>query len=164
MAQSKKIRDTLSVFIEIPKGSRDKYEYNEKKRIFRLDRILSLRYPVDYGIIPKTLSTDGDPLDAVVLSTMPMFSGEVIEARILGVLMMADEGKRDDKILCVPVYDLKLDSLVDLASVNKSTLKKIGHFFATYKKREGKEVQVLGWKGITPAKKVILAAVQRYKK
>ncbi|MBI5391518.1 inorganic diphosphatase [Candidatus Woesearchaeota archaeon] len=159
MIQHKKIRDVISVFIEIPKGSRYKYEYDERKRIFQLDRIISVRYPVDYGNIQKTVSNDGDPLDAIVLSRIPTFSGKVIKARILGVLMMTDEGKRDDKIVCAPVQGNN-----NLASVKKTTLKKIAHFFATYKKREGKEVKILGWKGKEEAKKIILASIERYKK
>src|SRR4051795_904175 len=111
--------ETLTAFIEIPRGSRNKYEYDDATKTFRLDRVLysSVHYPTDYGFIPETLAPDGDHLDVVVLVGEPTFPGCVIEVRAIAVLRMADDQGQDDKIVCVPCEDPHWSHLESLADI-----------------------------------------------
>ncbi|MER3485879.1 MAG: inorganic pyrophosphatase, partial [Chloroflexota bacterium] len=126
---------TVRAFIEIPRGSRNKYEYDEQARIFRLDRVLysSVHYPADYGFIPETLAEDGDHLDILVLVQEPTFPGCVIEARPLGGLEMHDEKGSDFKVLAVPIGDPRYAHVATLDDVGEHWLREIETFFATYK-------------------------------
>lgn len=139
--------DVLYAVIEIPKGSRNKYEYNKDIEAFALDRVLQspIHYPAEYGIIPQTLWDDGDPMDMIVLIEQPTFPGCVIEVRPVGIMRMNDSGDSDDKILSVPINDPKYKNVVDLEDVPETILKEIRGFFESYKKLEGKETKVLGW-------------------
>src|SRR5574340_1837724 len=161
-----KVPTILNVIVEIPKGSQNKYEYDKKNSIIKLDRVLfsPLYYPGDYGIIPQTYAEDGDPLDALVLVTNPTFPGVLIEARPVGLLRMKDSGDMDDKILCVAKDDVRFDNLTDISGLDKHYLKEIGHFFEVYKQLEGKKVEILGWKNAASAKKAIVAGEKLYKK
>lgn len=138
----------VSVMIEIPKGSRNKYEYDEEKKVFRLDRVLfsPVHYPADYGFIPQTLADDGDPLDALVLMWEPTFPGCLIEVKPLGVLDMSDEKGEDQKILSVPLADPRWKQFNDLNDIPAHMLKEIEHFFSIYKLLEEKTSIVKGWK------------------
>ena len=155
----------VNVVIEIPKGSQNKYEYDKKLEIFRLDRVLfsPLHYPGDYGFIPQTLEEDGDPADALVLLNFPTYPGMLIEAKPIGFLPMIDNGEPDHKILCVPANEVRMHHVGDLKDVGKPVLDEIGHFFKVYKELEGKKVELGDWQGVAEAYKIITAAQERYK-
>ena len=156
----------IHVVVEIPKKSRNKYEYDEAGGFLRLDRRLfsSLHYPGDYGMIPQTLAADGDPLDVLVMVDEPTFSGCVIEARPLGVYHLIDRGQADDKILAVPEHDPLFREYRVLEDVPPHFLAEMGHFFDVYKDLERVEVQGTGWGGPEVAHAEIRRAVQRYER
>lgn len=150
--------DTIvRAFIEIPRGSRNKYEYDEVTKTFRLDRVLysSVHYPTDYGFIPDTLAEDGDHLDILVLVQEPTFPGCEIDARVLGGLDMRDEKGPDFKVLAVPIGDPRFAHVGTLSDVGDHWLREIETFFATYKLLEPKHTEVLGWHEADEAKAVI---------
>ncbi|MCX2839162.1 inorganic diphosphatase [Salinimicrobium sp. MT39] len=156
---------TFDVLIEIPKGSRNKYEYDFKLKKVRYDRMIfsSMMYPADYGFIPETLALDGDPLDVLVLVTEPTFPGCVMEVKPIGVFHMADEKGPDEKVICVPVSDPIWNRLNDLGDVNGHLIKEIEHFFQVYKDLEQKKVDVEGWGDVNEANSIIKDCIQRYK-
>lgn len=162
---AKKERLSVTVMIEIPKGSRNKYEYDKEKRVLRFDRMLfsAVHYPSDYGFIPDTVAQDGDPLDALVLVWEPTFPGCLIEARPVGLFKMWDEKGPDEKILCVPVSDPLWNYIESLADVPPHLLKEIAHFFAIYKDLEEKKTGVEGWEDRDAAVKVIRESEHRYR-
>ena len=134
--------------IEIPRGSRNKYEVDHETGRVHLDRVLytPFVYPVDYGYFDKTLGGDGDPLDALVLLEFPVFPGVVVNVRAVGVLPMEDDGGMDEKILCVPAGDKRWDHIQDIKDVPEQTKNEIAHFFAHYKDLEpGKWVKLGEW-------------------
>lgn len=147
----------VNVVVEIPKGSSNKYEVDKQTGLVRLDRVLysPLFYPCDYGYIPGTMYSDGDPLDTLVLLTHPTFPGCVLDARPIGVLCMRDEKGRDDKVLSVGARDPRYARIKSLDGVGEHTLREIEHFFDVYKELEDKEVEVLGWDGADAARKMI---------
>ncbi|ADP77243.1 Inorganic diphosphatase [Methanothermus fervidus DSM 2088] len=152
--------------IEIPKGSRNKYEYNKELGAFSLDRVLysPFMYPADYGIIPQTLYDDGDPLDILVMMEEPTFPGCIIEARPIGMMEMIDKGKQDDKILAVPVEDPRYKEIKNIDEIPSHILDEIAHFFSEYKRLEGKKTEVKGWKDVKYAHKAIIHSIELYKK
>ncbi len=152
-------------FIEIPRGSRNKYEFDEEHGTFRLDRVLfsSVHYPTDYGFIPDTLAEDGDHLDILVLVQEPTFPGCLIEARPLGGLDMSDEKGSDFKVLAVPVHDPRYRHVTTLEQLGDHWLREIETFFATYKLLEPKDTEVLGWHDELAARQVIAACRTRYR-
>ncbi|KPJ59133.1 MAG: inorganic pyrophosphatase [Deltaproteobacteria bacterium DG_8] len=154
----------VEVLIEIPKGSRNKYEYDKESKMIRFDRMLfsAVHYPSDYGFIPETLALDGDPLDALVLVWEPTFPGCVIEALPVGLFMMRDERGPDEKILCVPVNDPLWNHIKKLSDVPPHLLKEIEHFFSVYKELEQKKVGVEGWHDRKAAIKTIRESKERY--
>jgi inorganic pyrophosphatase len=154
----------IYVVVEIPKKSRNKYEYDEKGGFVKLDRVLfsSLHYPGDYGFVPQTLHDDGDPLDVLVMTNEPTFSGCVIEARPLGVFHLIDRGQIDDKILAVPHTDPLFNSHCSLDDVPAHFLEEVTHFFNVYKDLESAEVEGKGWEGLDRAYKEIERAAQCY--
>ena len=160
------IPEIINVIVEIPKGSQNKYEYDKKHNLIKLDRVLysPFHYPGDYGIVPQTLSEDGDPLDALVLVTNPTFPGILIEARPVGLLRMKDDGKLDDKIICVSTFDPRYLHTTDIDDIEQHHLREMAHFFQVYKDLEGKKVEILGWENSKQAKSVIIEAVKKYKK
>ena len=166
--------EIVNVVIEIPKGSHNKYEFDDETGVFKLDRVLypPLFYPANYGFIPQTRSPDGDHLDAVVLSDEPLLSGSVVEVRPIGLLKMIDSGKEDFKILGVqddnPNYknikDIKDIEAEDLpAQAGGKILEEIADFFRVYKKPEEKEVVIIGWEDSESAKKEIREAQELFK-
>ncbi len=159
------VPDIINVFIEIPKGSQNKYEFDKELNVLRLDRVLfsSTVYPGDYGFIPQTLGLDGDPLDALVFVTNPTYPTTLIEARPIGVMEMVDDGEVDDKILCVPVNDVRFKGMQDIGDVDQPFLDEIAHFFAVYKQLEGKQVEVRGWKDAAAAKVIISRSIEAYR-
>ena len=156
----------VEVVVEIPKGSRNKYEIDHNDASVWLDRRLftAMSYPADYGFIPDTLSEDGDPLDAMVLLDEPTFPGCHIRARVLGVFWMTDEAGPDAKILCVPDGDERWEDLHDLSDLRRThILDEIGHFFETYKALEpNKGTATRGWEGREAALAEIQASRARY--
>jgi inorganic pyrophosphatase len=154
----------ISVVVEIPKGSRNKIEYDHDNDVFRLDRILysPVHYPGDYGFVPGTLSDDGDPLDALVLVTDPTFTGCLISARPIGVLLMTDEKGQDEKILAVPERDPRFEEMSDLSDLPRHLLKELEHFFGVYKDLEDKATAVLGWESVPRARQIITTAIAAY--
>jgi inorganic pyrophosphatase len=140
----------IDVMIEIPTGSRNKYEYDHENHVIRLDRRLSTAtaYPADYGFVPDTLSKDGDPLDALVLVADPTFPGCVVRARIIGVFFMRDEAGPDAKLLTVLEHDPQWDNAHDIGDLPKHLLNEIEHFFSIYKDLEPeKHTEVIGFEG-----------------
>ncbi len=158
--------EIVYAIIEIPKGSRNKYEFDKKKGYFVLDRVLytPFHYPTDYGIIPKTFCDDGDPLDIMVIMEQPTFPGCVIEVRPVALLKMIDSGDYDDKVLAVPTKDPRFENIKDMGDIPEHTFKEISHFFEHYKELEGKEVKILGWKDADHAKRVIESSIEYYKR
>lgn len=156
----------VNVMIEIPKGSRNKYEYDKTHKLIKFDRMLfsAVHYPSDYGFIPETLAEDGDPLDALVLVWEPTFPGCMIQARPVGLFKMWDEKGPDQKILCVPVYDPLWNHIHSLSDVPPHLLKEIAHFFAIYKTLEKKKTGVEGWAGLASAIRIIEESRVRYHK
>lgn len=155
---------SFDVLIEIPKGSRNKYEYDFRLKKIRYDRMLfsSMMYPADYGFIPETLALDGDPLDVLVLVTEPTFPGCVMEVKPIGVFHMADEKGPDEKVICVPVSDPVWNRLTDLSDMNPHLLKEIEHFFQVYKDLEQKKVDVEGWGDVNEAHAIIDECIARF--
>ncbi|WP_433462118.1 inorganic diphosphatase [Spirillospora sp. CA-128828] len=138
----------IDMLVEIPRGSRNKYEMDHRLGRIRLDRMLftSTQYPLDYGYIPETCAEDGDPLDAMVLLEEPTFPGCMVTVRSVGVFWMHDEGGPDAKILTVPARDVRYEGIRDLRDVHEHLLDEIAHFFDIYKSLEpGKDTDVRGW-------------------
>jgi inorganic pyrophosphatase len=155
----------VNVVIEVPRGSANKYEYDKELGAIKLDRVLyaAMSYPGDYGFIPSTLGGDGDPIDVVLLSTYPFLPGVVIEARVIGMLEMADDKGEDTKVLAVPSHDPRFADMHELDDVANHTLAEIEHFFLEYKTLEGKKVLSEGWRNREAALVVINEAVARLK-
>ena len=163
MARSKK-ELVVTVMIEIPKGSRNKYEYDPKTRQIRFDRMLysSVHYPCDYGFISETLAGDGDALDALVLVAESTFPGCLIEARPVGVFKMEDEKGLDEKILCVPIRDPLWNHIRKLSEVPPHILREVEHFFKIYKELENKVTKIDGWFPLKDAIKIIQKSKECY--
>jgi inorganic pyrophosphatase len=154
----------FDVTIEIPKGNRNKYEMDHASGRIKLDRMLftSTRYPADYGYVDDTLGADGDPLDALVLVEEPTFPGCLIRCRAIGMFRMTDEKGGDDKLLCVPAGDPRLEHLQDIRHVPEFDKLEIQHFFEVYKDLEpGKSVEGADWVGRTEAEAEIERSYQR---
>ena len=139
--------EPLICFVEIPKGSRNKYEYDHEAGGIKLDRFLfsSMVYPTDYGFIPDTLGLDGDPLDAMVCVSEPTFPGCIIDVKPIALFRMEDDKGVDDKVLCVPLQDPAWNHLEELDDLPQQLRQEIAHFFSVYKDLEQKKVKVDGW-------------------
>jgi len=150
--------EIVNVIVEIPKGSSNKYEVDAESGVIRLDRVLysPLFYPCEYGYIPGTRYTDGDPLDAMVLCSHSTFPGCVLEAKPIALLLMKDEKGRDDKVLCVAVSDPRFTDVNRLEDIGDHLQREIMHFFEVYKQLEEKSVEVLGWDGVKAAQDLIV--------
>lgn len=156
--------EVIYAVVEIPKGSRNKYEYDKDKEAFALDRVLysPFHYPAEYGIIPQTLWDDGDPMDILVLMDEATFPGCIIETRPIGVMRMIDGGDSDDKILGVPLNDPHFNDVKDIEDVPQALLNEIMHFFQDYKKLEGKTTEVLRWDNAQEAYEAIKHSMELY--
>ncbi|WP_310486901.1 inorganic diphosphatase [Chamaesiphon sp. VAR_69_metabat_338] len=156
----------INVLIEIPAGSKNKYEFDKDMNAMALDRVLSssVQYPYDYGFIPNTLGNDGDPLDGMVMMDQPTFPGCVIAARPIGMLEMIDGGDRDEKILCVPDKDPRYVNVKSLKDVPQHRLDEISEFFKTYKNLEKKVTEILGWKDVDAVMPLVQECVAAAKK
>lgn len=156
--------DVVTAVVEIPGGSRNKYELDKESGLFRLDRVLysAVHYPGEYGFIPQTLHEDGDPLDILVYLDEPTFTGCLLDARPIGVLRMLDRGEPDDKIIAVSTDDPLTSEYVDVSGLPPHYLREVAHFFGIYKDLEAKRVEVLEWAGADAARKMISEAIERY--
>jgi inorganic pyrophosphatase len=155
----------FDVTIEIPKGSRNKYEVDHETGRIRLDRRLftSTAYPTDYGFVENTLGEDGDPLDALVILDEPTFPGCLIRCRAIGMFRMTDEAGGDDKLLCVPSTDPRVEHLRDIHHVSEFDRLEIQHFFEVYKDLEpGKSVEGANWVGRVDAEAEIERSYKRF--
>jgi len=154
----------ICVVVEIPRGARNKYEYDKEAGFIKLNRVLfsSLHYPGDYGFIPRTIKADGDPLAVLVMSNEPTFAGCVIEARPLGIFRLIDKGEYDDKVLAVPHTDPLFGEYRGLEDVPGHFLDEAAHFFRVYKDLEMAEVEAKGWDDQGDAYAEIKKAVDRY--
>jgi inorganic pyrophosphatase len=152
--------DLIEVVVEIPRGSRNKYELDKERGVLVLDRVLysSVHYPTDYGFVTGTLALDGDALDALVVVNEPTFPGCHIIARPIGILGMRDEKGPDQKILAVPVGDPRFADIRDLSGIGQHWLLEIENFFQTYKALEPKWTEVVGWEDVDVAQRVIQEA------
>ena len=153
----------VPVVVEIPKGSRNKYELDHETGRIRLDRMLfsPVHYPTDYGFVPDTLAEDGDPLDALVLLGEPTFPGCEIQVRIVGMLDMSDDKGPDQKLLVVPLTDPHWNHIHGIDQVPPHLLREIEHFFSVYKELEDKTVVVHGWEQADSGRKVLAEARAR---
>jgi inorganic pyrophosphatase len=148
----------------VPLGGVNKYEYDKKLHVFRLDRTLysSVHYPGDYGFIPSTLAGDGDALDVLVLVADPSFCGCLIEVRPIAMLEMLDQGKRDEKVLTVANKDPRYADVRKQSDIYAHVLREIEHFFSIYKELEGKQTETVAWHDAAQARRVILEARDRF--
>jgi inorganic pyrophosphatase len=149
--------ESLHCLVEVPKGSRNKYEWDEALGAIKLDRFLfsSVVYPTDYGFIPKTLSSKGEPLDAMVCVSAPTFPGCVIPVKAIAIFRTRDEAGQDDKLICVPQDDPNWSEIDDLADLPRQLRTEIEHFWRIYKEPEGKQVEVQGWEDRDAARELI---------
>jgi len=152
------------VVTEMTRGSRNKYEYDARRGVFRLDRVLYTYFPCDYGFIPQTLDDDGDPLDAVLLINEPTFTGCLTLARPVANVKMFDEGVPDDKIVTVSTTDPYYRQVKSLMDIPKSVVMELSYFFNNYKRAEGKETKVERWDDADEAKRIIEGAMENYRK
>ena len=157
--------DTIYAIIEIPKGSRNKYEYHKEHGVIFLDRVLysSVHYPGDYDLIPRTFCGDGDPLDVLVMMTEPTFPSCVVRCRPIGIFRMLDKGEEDYKILAVPENDPLHGDYYDIADIPQHFMSEVSHFFKVYKDLEQSHVEVLGWEGVEAAKAEIVRFQELYR-
>ena len=155
----------VNLIVEIPVGSRNKYEYFAEAGVMALDRVLhsSVRYPFDYGFIPNTLAEDGAPLDAMVIMEEPTFAGCLIQARPIGVLDMHDSGAYDGKILCVPVADPRQEAISSIKQIAPTQLEDVAEFFRTYKSLEGRVIIIDGWRDHEAVESLLNSCINAYK-
>lgn len=149
--------EVVEVVVEIPRGSRNKYEYDHARHVITLDRVLysSVHYPTDYGFVPDTHAPDGDPLDVLIIVEEPTFPGCHTLIRPIGVLVMRDEKGIDEKILGVPVADPRFDGIRTLRDIGGHWLREIENFFNTYKLLENKATEVEGWRDVDDAHRIL---------
>lgn len=152
----------IYIVIEMVKGSRNKYEYDIKKGVFQLNRVLYTYFPCDYGFIPQTLDDDGDPLDAVLLINEPTFTGCVALARPVANIKMLDEGAMDDKIIAVSTTDPFFRHITSLKDIPQSVIRELTYFFDNYKLAEGKTTKVQQWENVDQAMQIIDWTRERY--
>ncbi len=154
----------VNAIIEIPSGSRAKYELDKKTGLLKLDRVLysSVYYPANYGFIPQTYCDDNDPLDILVLSQISMQPLCLVEAKVIGVMHMVDQGEADDKIIAVCANDMSVAHYNDISELPPHFIEEMRHFFEEYKRLENKEVKVNEFQGVDVARKILIQAVKDY--
>ena len=160
------VETAFPVIIEIPNGSKNKYELDKETGLLRLDRVLysAVHYPADYGFIPRTFCDDGDPLDALVLGQEPVYPLTIVEARAIGVVRMRDEKGIDDKIVAVSVHDPAFAHIIDKRQLPDHVLRELRRFFEDYKSLEHKQVVVEDLLGPAEAVTIILSGLDLYRK
>lgn len=157
--------ECFNVVIEIPKGSKVKYELDKPSGMLRVDRILysSVMYPANYGFLPRSYCPDGDPLDVLVLGNEPVYPLTIMQARAIGVMQMLDEGAADDKIIAVHVSDPAFNEYTDIEQVPQHLFREIQRFFEDYKALENKTVSVEGFRGAEAAIEVVIESFASYR-
>ncbi len=160
------IPSSVNAIIEIPKGSKAKYEIDKESGLIKLDRVLfsSVMYPANYGFIPRTYCDDKDPLDILVLCSVDVYPMSIIEAKVIGVMHMIDNGEQDDKIIAVAKNDMSVNYISDLSELPPHTMKEIVRFFQDYKALERKNVTIERLFGRSYAYKVIQDGIELYQK
>ncbi len=160
------IPDLVNAIIEIPKGSKAKYEIDKASGLIKLDRVLfsSVMYPANYGFIPQTYCDDKDPLDILVLCSVDVYPLSIIEAKVIGVMHMVDQGEQDDKIIAVANHDMSVNYIDDLSDLPPHAMTEIVRFFKDYKALENKKVNIEHLLGKRYAYKVIEEALSLYQK
>ena len=154
----------VRMIVEIPKNSTNKYEYDKKLGLFRLDRTLysPVHYPGDYGFVPGTIADDGDPVDILALVEEPSFAGCLIEVRPLGVMNMIDQNEGDQKVVAVPNRNPRYEEVKSMDEIFSHVRLEIEHFFTIYKELEGRVTATMGWNGPEEARKVISEGRRNY--
>jgi len=157
--------EPLHCLVEVPKGSRNKYRWDPDLGAIKLDRFLfySVVYPTDYGFIPDTAAFQGEPLDAMVLVSAPTFPGCVIPVRVIALLRIADEGERDDKLVCVPQEDPNWAGVETLEDLSGQVRGEIEHFWSIYKLPQGRTIEVQGWEDRDAALEVLEQSRSRWR-
>jgi len=160
------VPSSVNAIIEIPKGSKAKYEIDKESGLVKLDRVLfsSVMYPANYGFIPKTYCDDKDPLDILVLCSVDVYPMSIIEAKVIGVMHMIDNGEQDDKIIAVAKHDMSVNYINDLSELPPHTMKEIVRFFQDYKALEHKNVTIEKLFGRSYAYKIIQESIDLYQK
>ncbi len=157
--------EVVNVVVEVPVGSRNKYEYEPEMGMFMRDRVLpgNVRYPADYGFIPSTISTDGEPVDVVVAAYDPVFPGCVLRARVIGALKTATSQGQEPNVFAVPADDARFEDIKTLEDMPEQNLREIENFFVTYLNLEGdEEVEVQGWHDQEETYEIIRQSSQAY--
>ena len=156
--------ELVNGIIEIPKNLRAKYELDKKSGMLVLDRVLysSINYPANYGFIPRTYCDDNDPLDIMVISQIDIVPMCIVEAKVIGVMRMEDEGEMDDKIISVASHDMSFNHINDITDLPEHWVKELRSFFEDYKKLEHKEVVVEDFLGRDDAQKIVKKAMLDY--
>ncbi len=163
---SKRIsKERFWAFIEIPRGSKNKYELDKETGLLKLDRVLStsVQYPANYGFIPKTYADDNDPLDVLVLCQEMIGQGIIVEVKPIGVMIMQDGGQLDEKIIAVPIEDRVYSSYNRIEDLPEHVTIEMEHFFNIYKAFEDKKVSIKGFEGREEALKIIEKSIEAYK-
>ncbi|WP_106604825.1 inorganic diphosphatase [Chitinophaga ginsengisoli] len=156
----------VNAIIEIPKGCRAKYELDKESGLLKLDRVLysSVYYPANYGFIPKTYCDDHDPLDILILSQVDVVPMCIMEAKVIGVMQMIDNGEADDKIIAVAANDMSVAHINDISELPPHFTAEIRHFFEEYKRLEHKTVKVSEFQNKAVAERIILESIEFYNK
>jgi len=159
-------KESFIAVIEIPKGSKKKYELDKETGLIILDRVLfaSTHYPANYGFIPRTYAGDNDPLDVLVLCQEDIEPMSLVECYPIGIMKMIDQDEVDEKIIAVPYSDPSMNEYKDISELPKHLLTEIGHFFETYKILEGKQTYILDIEGREEAEKIIVQSIENYEK
>ncbi|MBK7430984.1 MAG: inorganic diphosphatase [Bacteroidetes bacterium] len=157
--------DIVTALIEIPKGSKAKYEVDKVSGLLKLDRVLfsSVFYPANYGFIPQTLGDDHDPLDILVLSQIEIVPLCLVKSRVIGVMRMIDNDEGDDKIIAVAENDMSVNHIKDISELPAHFIQELQNFFENYTKLEKKKVRIDGFQSIEKAKEIIVRAIDFYK-
>jgi len=156
--------EKFNVIIEIPRGSSNKYEVDKDTGLMKLDRVLytAMFSPMDYGFLPQTYWHDGDPLDALVMTTFPLLPGVLVEVRPIAVVRMIDSGDKDEKIIAVPTQDPRFKKMQDVSDIEEHILAEIKHYYEHYKDLQNKKVEVTAIEGVKAAKEVVNEGIKMY--
>ncbi len=159
------VPDTVTAVIEIPRNSRAKYELDKETGMLKLDRVLysSVYYPANYGFVPQTYCDDNDPLDILVLSQIDMQPFCLVEAKIIGVMRMFDQGEADDKLIAVCANDMSVAHINDISELPPYFINELRHFFEEYKRLENKVVKIEDFQNARLAKKILMHSINDYK-
>ena len=151
----------MNLLVEIPAGSRNKYEYSPEAGLMVLDRVFhaAIHYPFDYGFIPNTKADDGSPLDAMVIMAEPTFAGCLIRARPIGLLELQEDGRPDPKLLCVPEADPRQAGISSIRQIASSQLEEVAEFFRTYRSLEGRVISIGGWRDVDAVPALLQACI-----